>query len=404
MVKPVGQQTTTREHLPRIAGSLGQVSQARGIPHVRAYFQTSGHAPTLEGVVEEVNRWTSVLAVGPAIPELHAEVKEMFEDVRRRVSEAIHAGPDEVMLNENATTGINVVAAGIDWNEGDNVILTSHEHPGNRLPWYNVRRRYGVELRFLDGSARDGRFLDALEQALDDRTRVVSISHVSRESGRRFPAREVADVAHRRDVPVLLDGAQAFGAIPVDVKALDCDFYVLSGHKYIMGPQGTGAFYVRQDRLEWLKPSWIGSHSQRDMDMVGAMTLHDAAKRFEFGTRNMAIQAGFGKALEIWESVGWDRVYGAIEAYTDTMKEALQTIPGVVLETPLPYEESSGIVTARSPGSHDGGLASRLWEEERILVSSIGVDGKSIRVSTHVFNTDEDCSRLVSALQRILVG
>lgn len=135
------------------------------------------------------------------------------------------------------------------------------------------------------------------------------------------------------------------------------------------------------------------------MDDFGHMTLHDGAKRFEFGTRNLADHAGLGKALEIWESIGWDRIFAQIAAYTDQMKQALQAVPGLEIETPLPYDRSSGIVTAYIPGKEARQLTASLLEKERIVLSPI--DTNSIRISAHVFNTAEDMDCLISGLQRI---
>jgi selenocysteine lyase/cysteine desulfurase len=367
-----------------------------------AYFQTSGFSPKPEPVIEEIVRWTRYINQGPALPDVYARMIQAFEATRAKVAQSINAHPDEIVLGENATVGINIVANGINWVPGDNVVLSTHEHPGNRIPWYNLIRRYGVELRFLPVSNDPAQMIEELQHLIDARTKLVSVSHVSRRTGVRLPAAEITAVAHALGVPVFFDGAQSYGAIPVDVAAIGCDFYTFSGHKYIMGPQGTGGFYVRRDRIEWLQPSWIGSHSQKDFDLVGGLTLLDEAKRFEFGTRNLADQIGFGKALEMWAEIGWENVYRAIAAYTDRMKAALLTIPEVVLETPLDYADSSGIVTFSLPGFETSALSASLLQHERILVSSLEKDTSMIRVSTHVFNTDEEIDRLLAGIQRIL--
>ena len=366
-----------------------------------AYFQTSGFSPKPEPVIDEVVRLTRFYSQGPALPGVYSKLQEVLEATRAKVAQSLNATADEIVLGENATIGINIVANGIAWQPGDNLILTTHEHPGNRIPWYNLIKRYGVQLRFLNVYEDDERMLDELEKLIDSRTRLLSLSHVSRRTGVRFPAQAITALAQRHGIPVLWDGAQSYGAIPVDVKALGCDFYTFSGHKYIMAPQGTGGCYIRRDRIEWVKPSWIGSHSQKDFDLVGGLTLLDQAKRFEFGTRNLADQGGFGKALDLWQEIGWGNVFAAIAAYTDRMKAALIAIPGVILETPLPYAKSAGIVTISVPGFTSAGLYASLLDHERILVSPLEHDTSMIRISTHVFNTDEEIDRLVNGIRRI---
>ena len=366
-----------------------------------AYFQTSGFSPKPEPVIDEVVRLTRFYSQGPALPGVYSKLQEVLEATRAKVAQSLNATADEIVLGENATIGINIVANGIAWQPGDNLVLTTHEHPGNRIPWYNLIKRYGVQLRFLNVREDDDQMLDELAGLIDSRTRLLSLSHVSRRTGVRFPAQAITALAQRHGIPVLWDGAQSYGAIPVDVKALDCDFYTFSGHKYIMAPQGTGGCYIRRDRIEWVKPSWIGSHSQKDFDLVGGLTLLDEAKRFEFGTRNLADQGGFGKALDLWQAIGWANVFAAIEAYTDRMKTALLALPGVILETPLPYAKSAGIVTISVPGFTSAGLYASLLDHERILVSPLEHDTSMIRISTHVFNTDEEIDRLVNGIRRI---
>ncbi|MEM7031204.1 MAG: aminotransferase class V-fold PLP-dependent enzyme [Chloroflexota bacterium] len=381
---------------------LSDIRRLTPVCESHAYFQTSGFSPKTTAVLEETIRWMHLQNQGPALPWISSQVLEMFEDTREKVGQSINADAEEIVLGENVTIGINIVANGIDWQPGDGVILSNEEHPGNRIPWYNFVDRYGIELRYPTMVNDEAQFLADFERQFDDKTRLVAISHVGRETGVRLPVKKMTEIAHQHDVPILLDGAQSYGAIPIDVKDINCDFYTFSGHKYIMAPQGTGACYVRQDRVDWLKPSWIGSHSQETMDKDGGMTLHPGARRFEFGTRNLADQAGFRKALEIWETIGWETVFSYIATYTDRMKAELQEVPNLIVETPLTYEKSAGIVTFRIPEFEAYALSASLLEHEQILVAPAGNTPESIRVSTHVFNTDEEIDRLVSGLCRIV--
>ncbi len=369
-----------------------------------AYFQTSGFSPKLTPVVEEVIHWLKFQSRGPALPFVAASMEDLKKEIRSKVAGTINALPEEIVLTENTTIGINIVANGIDWQPGDNVLLSTHEHPGNRLTWYNLAGRYDVELRFAPLYHDQGRTLEEMDRLIDDRTRLVSVSHVSRRTGLRLPGREICDLAHGKDTPVLYDGAQSFGAIPIDVRALDCDFYSFCGHKYTMAPQGTGGFFVRRDRIEWLKPSWIGSHSQKDFDQDGNMDLLDEARRFEFATRSVPDLAGFGKALDIWAEMGWEAVFAGIATYTNRMKAALQEIPELVLETPSSYDDSSGIVTFHVPGLASGPLAESLQEKEKVLVSPLEFAAESTRVSTHVFNSEDDLERLTAGIRRCQRG
>jgi selenocysteine lyase/cysteine desulfurase len=366
-----------------------------------AYFATSAHSAKLAPVVEEAVRVLRLHSQGPVLPWVSAAIAPVFEEARAALARALNADVDEIAICEHTTYGILQIATGIEWQPGDTVIISTHEHPANRVPWYSMAQRFGARLRYITPREDYGTFLDGM---IDNRTRIVSLNHLSNRTGLRLPAREIADIAHRHGVPVLLDGAQAFGAVPVDMKALDCDFYAFSGHKYLLAPQGTGGLFVRSDRLDWLKSIWVATHSVQDvqnLDEAGHMCLLPSARRFEFGTRNVADKAGLRKALEIWEALGWNVVFDYIRVYTDRMKASLQSLPGLVLETPLPYAKSSAIVVFHIPGMDGNKLTQSLLEHEKVVATPGGLhDG--VRISTHVFNTDEEIDRLVSGLRRIL--
>lgn len=252
-----------------------------------AYFQTSGFALKLRCAVDEAIHWMKFQCEGPALPHVAAETAfngRQVQRARAAVARSLGAHPDEIMLNECCAVGINYVAMGLDWRPGDVVVLTEHEHPSNRIPWYGVAERWGVTLCVLGQQPGADQTNEALLAELaavlaehGDRVRLLSASHVSRRTGARLPIAEMCALINRT-VPTartLIDGAQAFGAIEVDVKALGCDFYVTNGHKYCLAPTGTGAMYVSRAALEgnYLKTSFVGSHSQLSMGMKGELEL-----------------------------------------------------------------------------------------------------------------------------------
>ena len=175
-----------------------------------AYFQTSGFSPKPAPVLDEAIHWMRFQARGPALPAIADACVELVEQTRADVAALINATPDEVMLNENATVGINIVANGIAWRPGDVVLLSDHEHPGNRVVWYEIARRHAVQLRFLpfDGED-DDQLLRAAASALSAPVRIASLSHVSRRSGRVIPARQLGQLCARAGVPLLLGPSRA---------------------------------------------------------------------------------------------------------------------------------------------------------------------------------------------------
>ena len=152
-----------------------------------AYFQTSGFSPKLNPIIDEVIRSLRIQSRGPALPFVARKLQQQMQETRGKVADTINATPEEIVLTENTTIGINIVANGIGWKPGDNVLISTHEHPGNRLTWYNLTGRYDVELRFAPLYNDHERTLEEMDKLIDERTRLVSVSHVSRRTGLRLP-------------------------------------------------------------------------------------------------------------------------------------------------------------------------------------------------------------------------
>ncbi len=349
-------------------------------------------------------------AVHRGIHTLSAEATERMENVRAGVAKFINArSAEEVVFVRGTTEGINLVAS--SWGNqavgaGDNLIISAMEHHANIVPWQMLCERVGAELRVIplnqDGTLQQER----LAELIDERTRLLAITQVSNVLGTENPLREMIARARAAGVKVLVDGAQAVMHHAVDVQALDCDFYVFSGHK-IYGPTGIGALYVRQEILQAMPP-WEGGGSMIATVSLSEGTTYAAAPwRFEAGTPNTAGIIGLGAALDYVLRVGLDE----IEQYETTLMRyalrELQAVPDLTLYGP---EERRGVI-AFNLGQHHAydvgsfldnyGIAVRTGHHCAMPLMAFYQVPAMCRASLAMYNTEEEVDRLVAGLIRI---
>src|ERR1700761_345991 len=249
----------------------------------------------MEGSYANVHRGLHTLA---------NETTEAYEAARKSTARRLNATPSEIVFTKGGTEAINLVAAGLgaSLKAGDEIVLSEMEHHANIVPWHFLRERLGVVLRFTPVTD-DGRLdVEAFKGLLTERTKVVALTHMSNVLGTVNPVAELIRLAHDAGALVLLDGCQAVVHQPVDVKALDVDFYVFSGHK-LYGPTGIGALYGKAERLEALPP-FNGGGEMIDEVTLEKITYNAPPHRFEAGTPPIAQAVGLGAALDYIESVG----------------------------------------------------------------------------------------------------
>lgn len=232
-----------------------------------------------------------------------------YEDARaitRRFLNARHE--DEIIFTRNLTDGVNLVASslGMDFKEGDEIVLSIMEHHSNIVPWHFLRERKGCVLKWAPISDTGEFLLDEFEKLLGPRTRVVALTHMSNVLGTVVPIKEVVRLAHARGIPVLVDGAQAAVHMPVDVQDLDCDFYAFTGHK-VYGPTGIGILYAKKEHLEAMPP-YQGGGDMIESVHTDRITYGKAPHKFEAGTPPIVQAVGLGAALNYMMQVGRDRI------------------------------------------------------------------------------------------------
>jgi selenocysteine lyase/cysteine desulfurase len=384
------------------AASQAWVEAARSeIPaSARPYFQTAGIAPSPRVVIEEVVETIRLQNEGPVAPHIYAPISEIEPRLRERLAGAFGAAADQVALTHSTSEGINITSWAIDWKRGDEVIITNQEHPANLIPWYNLRDRLGIVIRWADFSVGTD-LLDAVATQLGPRTRMASISHVSRNNGRTFPASTAAELAgmlHAQGALLHLDGAQGPGCVPVDFEQLGADYYSSCGHKWLLGPKGTGMLMVRGEQLSETRLTWTGSHSHTSMDGVGNYELIPEARRFEFGTRALATFAGFDRAVRWFEELGMPRVHERIDELVEYAIDAARERRGFGVSSPTTAGERSGVFVLRLPEGLTGMHVYEALQLDGIYGSPVDAE-RDFRVAIHFFNTRAEIDELMNAVE-----
>lgn len=360
------------------------------------YLNTGTYGPMAAPALDALLEATRALEEGGVA--CRVDLTGARERARARLAALLHAEPEEIAITGNATDGTNLALAGLTWRRGDEVITTDEEHAAQLHPLLYLRRRRGVRLRRVSVSPDPAAMARRLDEAAVPRTRMVVASHVSCETGTRLPAAAIAAWARGRGALSLLDGAQAVGVLDVDVRGIGCDFYTGNGHKWLCGPQGTGFFYARRDRMAALSPAHVGAGSLRLADFERRIAEPwPTGARFEFGTRSYALPVGLLGALDWLEALGWDRARAHVAALTDDAKRRIADRPWLRLHTPVGFAESSGLVSFSVEGGDAGALVAALQCDHAIYTRHVP-HHNALRISAAHFNAAEDLDRLFAAL------
>lgn len=333
------------------------------------------------------------------------ELAEIYSAARAAVARLLHADPEEIALTDNTGEGLNIACFGIDWQEGDEVITTDHEHVSALGPLYQIRDRYGISIRKAElGSSAERPLRAAIEELITPRTRLIVLSHVTWTTGTVLDVRSVGRLGRERGLPVVVDGAQSAGAIPINVKELEVDFYAIPMQKWLCGPDGTGALYACSITCRPIKSTYVGywsiAHEEpKEGEEKVDWQLLGTAQRFEVGGRQTAAIAGQGAVLRwLEEFVGHDWLYKRISALNSYACRVLQSLPGLTLLTPTPG--ASGIVSFTIAGLDEAKAVERLRNEHNIVIRTIP-ETHALRVSTGFYNTEEEIDKLVEALKSL---
>jgi cysteine desulfurase / selenocysteine lyase len=314
--------------------------------------------------------------------------------VRGRIAELLSVGAESITFTKNTTSGLGLVAAGLDWEAGDNIVGVDREFPANIYPWMGLKRK-GVELRLY--RPEQGRIdVKALARLCDQRTRVLAVSAVQFWSGFRIDLAALSTALKGRDVLLVVDAIQAAGAMRLDLSGVSVDFLCAGAQKWLLGPIGIGFAYVGPRMLERLTPVTIGTDSVvRDEEYFDYdLTLKPDARRFEEAAPNYPGILGMGAAVNLLLRAGPVAVEETVLRLADRLRDELPRRGYELVSKPMEPSERSGIVSFRHPRMVPAELHARL-REARVIVS---LRSDFLRASPHYYNSDEDLDRLLEAL------
>lgn len=362
-----------------------------------AYMDHAAVSPLSQVAADALQKWLSG-AVEVGNPLWGQWVKGV-ESMRATAAEMIGAKLEEIALVSNTTSGISLIAEGLNWREGDNVVTFADEFPSNVYPWMNLASR-GVETRRVPVDVSGRPDLDELAAACDARTRIVTVSWVGFATGYRHNIPRIAEIAHAKGALMFLDGIQGLGVFPINVNEFGIDFLAADGHKWMLGPEGAGIAYIRQNHLAQLRPIAPGWHSVKpgqDYTHI-ELNLRESAGRYEGGSQNIAGFLALGASLRLLHELGTKNVAAAILDITEHACERLAQIGAKIISDRRPDhrtgQQRSGIVSFEMPGRDM--LALKHYAMQRNVV--FGFRAGRLRISPHAYNNEEDLDRLVDAL------
>jgi len=375
------------------------------------YLDSSATSQKPLCVIDVINNYykTYNANVHRAAHRLATEATEAYEESRRKIANFIGAEQQEIIFVKNTTEAINLVF--YSWalenlKAGDVVVTTIMEHHSNIVPWQQLQSK-GVKLGIIDILTDGTLDLEQLKAVMSDKVKLIAVTHCSNVLGTINPVKEIAQLAHKYGALVLVDGAQSVPHMPIDVKDLDCDFFVFSGHK-MLGPTGIGCLYGKEEILKKMKPFMFGGDMIKEVHLRET-TFADLPNKFEAGTPDIAGAIGLGAAVDYLQNIGMKNIYAHEKELVRYAIERLSQVKDLKIVGPTDSNKRGGLV-AFTLGDIHGHDLSQILDAEGIAVRAghhcamplherLGL-ASSTRASFYFYNTKEEVDKLVEALEK----
>ena len=367
------------------------IARAYNLDGAYTVLNGGGNNPIPASVLDALHRFDELAASQPR-PHNYV-LQNRIDQHRERLARLFNCGGEELAITRNTTEGLNIVCAGLDLREGDEVVLSNYDTRWVQPILDQLAARRGVVAKTVELpiSPSVGEVEDLYRKAIGSRTRLLVASHVVDGWGFVLPVKELSDLAHNNGAEMLVDGALAFGQMPVDVRQIGCDYYATSLHKWLNAPLGTGALYVRQDRIQSLWPLYGNTRSSEDI------------RKFErIGTRCGPTVAAIGQAIDFYEQIGPERKAARVKYLTGLVIDALNDVAGVTVITERDEAKRTGLARIAVSGLSGKELTALLRDEFRIYTfGNFPGPYDGVYISPNVFNTVGDMEQLVAAVTQI---
>ena len=340
-------------------------------------------------------------AVGPDSMDSEPLVTEKIRNTRKIIAKLINCQPEEIILTQSTTDGVNAVANGLFFPSNSNIIIRGmgHEHHANYYPWLRLENKTKIKSLSIDAN---GFFqMNELHSVIDDNTRLVVLSHALYNTGAIMPVEEVGEVLEKRNIPYFIDTAQTIGCVgDFDVNATKCSFMSFNGSKWLCGPMGTGFFYCKKSSSDLLEPMGIGGESAMIYDET-KLAYKDMPEKFQTGFRNYVGMVGVESSVQYLMRFGIKNIRDKVIKLANQLREGLAKIPDVTLYGPEEPEKRTSILSFNIDGQDPEKIVEKLERQKIVLAVREIEEKKLVRASPHFFNTESEIDTVLSALKKL---